>query len=299
MLEVMRTPVCTDPRLFVCRYLRAQTDEIILADLAYRGSETDAVHRIRVATHRARSVLTAFPHPVGESVHIAAMIVELRWIATELGAARDIEVQQQRIGTRLAGLSPEQLVGPVRERVDTYFSKCRQHSQYRARVALTSNRFMKLVDSVAVLADESAQTPIDIDVVAATIHHLSRKVSNRARAVRHARVGLDRDVAMHKTRKAVKRLRYAIEATRPLDPVRTDNAVAQFISLQNVLGEHQDSVVAQHQLLQLACEAALASESSATYALLYQQEVDIAAELVGQLDAAWGAAKDAADSLYP
>jgi len=52
-------------------------------------------------------------------------------------------------------------------------------------------------------------------------------------------------------------------------------------ALQDVLGEHQDSVAARALLLELSVAAHLAGEDGFTYGLLYAQELTLAEEARG------------------
>ena len=68
----------------------------------------------------------------------------------------------------------------------------------------------------------------------------------RKRFERHAR-DLDRrapDAALHEARKRAKQVRYASEAVAPLLGKRARVAAERFAEVQQVLGDHQDAVVA-------------------------------------------------------
>jgi CHAD domain-containing protein len=84
------------------------------------------------------------------------------------------------------------------------------------------------------------------------------------------------DVLLHRARKAGKRARYAAELLALAgvdDPLASDQAVAAWKELQDVLGEHQDSVVAADLLRRLgAATADRPGENGFTYGVLHQRE---------------------------
>lgn len=278
-------------RALLSGYLRDQLDTIIGADLEYRNNRPDAVHRIRVATYRARSAIDAFAEICGVGIEAARISAELRWLGLELGAARDDDVQHERLSNRLAALAPNQIVGPVHDRLDTHFRARHDQQLRRALDALTSARFVVLLDSLEDVLDRlegDNEAPAAAKVIVVRLlERMSDRVNKRVRKVARA-VGVgDRDVAAHRARKAVKRLRYVIEAARPIAPERTDQTLSAFIALQNILGEHQDSVVAQQQLLELADEAARFGESGSTYEELRLVESATAEDQLRKLMDAW------------
>jgi CHAD domain-containing protein len=82
-------------------------------------------------------------------------------------------------------------------------------------------------------------------------------------------------------------MRYAIEAARPLARADTKRTLARFAALQDTLGDHQDSIVAQQHLLELEEDAERSGESGFSYGVMYQRELDIAAQRVSQLPEVW------------
>ena len=64
-------------------------------------------------------------------------------------------------------------------------------------------------------------------------------------------------------------------------------------SLQSLLGEHQDSVMAREALRDVAAQAHAAGENSFTYGVLYGREERTAAAVEAELPGAWEAIADA------
>src|SRR3954464_15818416 len=71
--------------------LREQVQQVRAQDLPVRLDAQDAVHKMRVATRRLRSALTTF-RPLVDADVAGPLRQELKWLAGELGAARDAEV---------------------------------------------------------------------------------------------------------------------------------------------------------------------------------------------------------------
>lgn len=89
----------------------------------------------------------------------------------------------------------------------------------------------------------------------------------------------DPDPAVHKARKAAKRARYAAEIAVPVLGGTARRQVARMKRLQEILGDHQDSVVARNVLLEIAADAHRNGENTFTYGLLYEREVCLAREI--------------------
>ena len=79
-------------------HIREQVQQVQAQDLPVRLDAPDAVHKMRVATRRLRSALTTFK-PLFDADVVRPLRGELKWLAGELGAARDAEVMRDRVRT--------------------------------------------------------------------------------------------------------------------------------------------------------------------------------------------------------
>jgi CHAD domain-containing protein len=68
-------------------------------------------------------------------------------------------------------------------------------------------------------------------------------------------------------------------------------------SLQSLLGDHQDSVMARQTLRELSAVAHAAGESAFTYGLLYGREESRAAAVEAELPGFWAGIRDGAAGL--
>ncbi|WP_424213793.1 CHAD domain-containing protein [Streptomyces sp. BI20] len=270
-------------------HLREQLDAITTLDPAVRRDLPDAVHRLRVATRRTRSAFKthgalldrARTDPLGE---------ELKWLAGELGVDRDQEVLVDRLRTALDTVPRALLHGPVRGRLRTWHGSRRKAAHRRALAALDSPRHLALLESLhALLADPPllppAAKPAD-KALPKVVRRAHGKLLDRLDTALDLPAGPARDLALHEARKAAKRLRYAAEAARPALGAPAKQLVTRVKRLQNLLGDHQDGVVARTALLTLGRQAHAAGESSFTWGLLHARESAHAADLERALPAA-------------
>jgi CHAD domain-containing protein len=117
---------------------------------------------------------------------------------------------------------------------------------------------------------EPAERPA-ADVLPRLVARARRRVLRLAEAADHT-AGSDDDLALHEVRKAAKRARYAGEAVAHVFGEKATRFAASMEHLQEVLGEHQDSLVTQQVLRQLGVQAHLAGENGFTFGRLHGLE---------------------------
>ncbi|MGC0403356.1 CHAD domain-containing protein [Streptomyces sp. SAI-126] len=298
-----RNPVIGDPVTagdHVLAYLRAQRDAIVELDPAVRQDAEDSVHSIRVATRRMRSALKSYGKVLDRAV-TDPIGDELKWLAGELGVDRDREVLSERLKTALDEVPGTLVSGPVAERLNVWSGGNPGGASARLIGVLDSRRHLALLDALdALIADPpllKAAGKKPHKVIAEAVRKDFRKVTGLMEHALELEPGTDRDVAIHEARKKTKRARYAAEAARPAlgDPAKT--VVKSMKSLQDQLGEHQDSVMARQTLRELSAVAHAAGESAFTYGLLYGREEQRAAAVEAELPGVWDGIKAAADAL--
>jgi CHAD domain-containing protein len=262
-------------------YLAEQVEAITAQDPRVRLGDADAVHRMRVATRRLRSALSAYRDFLDPDVTVS-LRAELRWVAASLGGARDAQVIRRRLTLRLALEPAELTAGPVVQRIDEHFDRVIRAAENEARAALDSDRYFRLLDSLdALLASPpvlpAAQKPART-VIPRLIRTDWKRLRSAVRAARGTAAGAARDAALHEARKRAKQLRYAAETATPLRRPRTIRLVAAARQVQDTLGNHQDSVVARGVLLNLGMQAFVHNENAFTYGRLHAVEESGAAD---------------------
>lgn len=274
---------------YVLAYMRAQRDAIVALDPAVRRDLPDSVHQMRVATRRLRSSFRSYAKVLDRTFtdHIGA---ELKWLAGELGVDRDQEVLTEHLTAALADLPRTLLLGPVRTRLRTWSHARSSGSRRRLIAVLDGKRYLDLLNILdALLAGppllKAAAGDPEKVLTKAVLKDVGR-VSALVRQALDASSGTERDLAMHEARKKAKRARYAAEAASGFDE-RFKDRVRAMKSLQTLLGDHQDSVMAREALRGLAAQAQGAGESSFTYGVLYGREERRAAEIEAELPEAY------------
>ncbi|MFJ4556262.1 CHAD domain-containing protein [Streptomyces massasporeus] len=284
----------------VLAYVRTQRDAIVELDPAVRRDAEDSVHSMRVATRRMRSTFKSFGAILDRAV-TDPVAVELKWLAGELGLDRDREVLTERL-TAAVDEVPDGLVrGPVIERLHSWSSA--EHGGARGRLlgVLDSRRYLALLDTLdALIADPpllKAAGKEPHKPIAKAVRKDFRKVSGLIGQAAELEPGTDRDVALHEARKKAKRTRYAAEAAEPVLGKPAKTMVKSMKALQNLLGEHQDSVMARKALRELSAVAHAAGESAFTYGLLHEREEQRALRVEAELPGFWAGIKDGAADL--
>jgi CHAD domain-containing protein len=219
--------------------LEEQVERLLASDPGVRlGDDPEDVHQLRVATRRLRAFLRV-ARPLVEREWADGLRDELGWLGRSLGPARDLDVMLDRLRTDLAELGDDAATaGGLVEALGAE----REHARTDALQALSDGRYFALLDRLETVAEP----PLTGDDV--TLRRLFRKELKRARAVFEA-LGPDAaDEELHGARIRVKRARYAAELASHELGKQGDRFVDAAKELQDVLGEHQDAVIAEQRL---------------------------------------------------
>ena len=276
----------------VLAHVRDQVDQIRAQDLPVRLDAPDAVHKMRVATRRLRSALSTFKTLFDAEV-TRPLSGELKWLAGELGSARDAEVMRDRVRSAVQAESDAADLGPIVDVAAAELDQAYRTAHERVLLELDSDRYHDLLLTFDRLV---ASPPLAKKARAATGKVLPGLVARSYAGVRSlvdeaatTPAGPEREELLHDARKAAKQARYAGESVSVVfgeDALRFAQAME---GVQEALGEYQDSVLTRERLLQLA----LHTSSTATaflYGRLHALE-GARAELSHQhFDTAWKAA---------
>ncbi|MEO3812082.1 CYTH and CHAD domain-containing protein [Sphaerisporangium sp. B11E5] len=253
----------------VIDYLKSQVDALTGQDPQVRREAYDAVHQMRVASRRLRSAMKSFDSVVAETDDLQE---ELRWIAGVLGEARDLEVIHERFGKLLGTLAPDMVVGPVRVRLDEDLLARHREALVRVDAAMRSERYYSLLDRLDALVANPPLTPLAMKKADKVLDKVAVKSWMRVVKKYDTAQSMEdpdkREVAMHDVRKAAKRARYTAEALKSLLGDRATAMAKRAKTVQEVLGLHQDGVVAQEILSEEAARARAAGEDTFTYGVL-------------------------------
>jgi CHAD domain-containing protein len=274
----------------VWKYLSAQADQLRAYDPLARRDAPDAVHQMRVAARRMRSALQAYGRVVDRGT-TQGLVEELRWLGRELTGARDSEVTEQRLTEALDSLPPDLVLGPIHAQLARVMRRRHAEGHDRAVATLADDRYLRMHDAIeALLADppltsrahRSAQRELPKSVGKAWT-----RTEARLRAARRTAPGEEHDRALHETRKAAKRLRYAVEVAGPSIGKPANRLRRALKAVQTVLGEHQDAVTIRPVLRELAVQSHLEGGNGFTYGVLHGQETARAEQAERDLPGAW------------
>ncbi|MEP7088935.1 MAG: CYTH and CHAD domain-containing protein [Nocardioidaceae bacterium] len=277
------------PEEVVRAWLGEQVASVRRHDPLVRADAPDAVHEMRVATRRLRSALVTF-RPLMRREVTDALREELAWIAGLLGAARDAEVLRGRLTAMLAAEDAAVVTGSAAARVDRTLRDRYARAHTRCVQAMTSERYVALLDRLDALMDQRAwaedaheRSPA---VLVDRVRHDWKRLERRVEAVEGTE-GDDRAHRLHEVRKAAKRVRYAAEPLVPQHGTAAERFVKAATRVQSVLGDHQDSVIAQQELRRLADEAVADGDDSFTFGVLHAREDDDQAAIEERAWTAW------------
>jgi len=264
------------------RYVRA----FMAQDPRLRRGHDDSVHQMRVAARRLRSALKTFG-PLVDDVWAKSLREELSWVADALGRARDGEVLLARLQREVDALPPELVLGPVRARIDSKLGGDLVTARASAVETLRTERYLALVDRLVYAAWDPmttglAEAPTDEavrDCVGSAWRRLARSAARLQRSD-----ATDED--WHQARIAAKQVRYAGEAVAPFFGKPAKAFAANAEEIQELLGEHQDAVIAGATLRRLATSAK-AGAGAFTFGLLYARQQDSIERTRGQFPALW------------
>lgn len=279
----------------VAALLREQSAELLAIDPAVRADEPDAVHRMRVAVRRLRSTLRIHRRLLADGP-VAGLADELRHLGTVLGAARDQEVLGELLGAQIARLAPEEVPGPVAERVAAWSAAGYRRSWKQACSTLDTPRYYAVLDAVETL---SARPPLRGRARRAAVPEFERlarreqkRVDRRIAEAGATPLGPDRDEALHDARKAAKRARYASEGAVPVVGKPAARFARRMKAVQELLGDRQDALLACTALPGLAATAHRAGEEGFGYGVLFAGQRAAIARVDYELPTVWKAACD-------
>ncbi|MCX5208964.1 CHAD domain-containing protein [Kitasatospora sp. NBC_00240] len=255
----MPAPATTAPATtigaVVLARLAAQAEVLAALEPAVRADEPDAVHRMRVACRRLRSALQTYRRLFAEGP-ARELATELKWLGAVLGQARDREVLGERLLADARALPPDCRPERTAGRLAAWFRREGDRLRPEVVAALDSTRRRALgADLAALLADP----PLRGRAGRAAVPEFSRiaareqrRTADRVRTALAAGPGPDGDTALHEARKAAKRARYAAETAEPVAGEAARRYAQRMKAVQELLGEHQDAVVAAAALRDLA-----------------------------------------------
>jgi CHAD domain-containing protein len=270
--------------------LRRRYAEILAHDPGVRlDLDPEDVHRLRVAVRRARAVLRA-ARPILDAEWSEPLRDELKWLGGSLGRRRDADVLLGHLRQEIDGL--EQPERAAAESLVERLAAERDAAQTVALDALRSDRYCRLLDAL-----ESAARGPRVQRGEVSLRKLARREFERLQKVADKLGPRSSDDELHRARIACKRSRYAAELAEAEVGKPARRFVERAKALQDVLGTHQDAIVAEAHLRGLLPEAPTPGAAFAAGRLVERQR-DRRRQARGEIESAWGKLKRAAEPAF-
>jgi CHAD domain-containing protein len=206
------------------------------------GGDAEDLHQMRVATRRSRAYLRA-AKALLDRTWAKELRDELGWLGSALGPARDLDVLLAHVREEVAALDEQ-----GRSLAVLVDSLERDHAAARSAAvgALSDERYFALLDRL-----ENVE-PVADPVAGESLADLWWKQFKRTRKGFRGLGTSSSDQELHAARILVKRARYSAELAAAELGKRGDKFVSAAKELQDVLGEHQDSAVAEGRIVEWA-----------------------------------------------
>jgi CHAD domain-containing protein len=244
--------------------LARQYAEILLHDPGVRlDLDPEDVHKVRVAARRTRAVLRA-ARPMLDPSWSEPLRNELQWLGGSLGRRRDVDVLVAHLQREVKTLEqPERTAATAL--VDVLVDE-RETAQAIALDALRSERYYGLLDAL-----EAAARGPRVRTGRVSLRELAQREFRRLHKIAE-RLGPDAsDDDLHRMRIAGKRARYSAELAESEVGKPARKVVARAKALQDVLGTHQDAIVAEARLRELLGNASSAGAAFAAGRLVERE----------------------------
>lgn len=232
--------------------------------------DTEFLHDLRVAVRRTRSVLKTAKAVLPTSV-VGRYRTEFKWLGDLTTPTRDLDVYLLDYPSMAARLVAS--TGPELEPFGRYLERQRASAYRQLARGLRSARFTSLASRWRHDLDQIVSAPPRRPM---TAPFAARRIARAHRLVLDSGAAIDATSppqALHDLRKLCKELRYLLEVFASLhDPAQQWRAVNELKSLQDCLGEFQDTDVQIAELRTFAA-AMMADRSAPATTLLAMGEI--------------------------
>ena len=246
--EVALAPVARPPRITLSAdapvgtaariALKTALDALRFYEPSAGAGEVEAIHQFRVANRRLRAAVELFASVLhGSRVNLLRR--ELPWLGATAGATRECDVTELLIRDRAARLDPssQDALAPIFENL----SAIRREQLGNVAAMFASKRYRLLLDRIGAAPVRKFSSIVTVRQMApAMLRPIARAVIRAGSKLAPA----GPPELLHRLRIRAKRLRYALEIVADLGGKRIRKAVQRLTDLQNVLGLHNDAVVA-------------------------------------------------------
>lgn len=238
----------TQARNQILALLRAQFEAIRAHEAGTRsGSDPEQLHGMRTAVRRFRAILGA-ARAMFAPGWLESLRSELDWLGKVLGDVRDLDVLREHFRSELAALRSARAA--TSQTLLHGIDVRRARAQGRMRAALDSPRYARLLRRLESAVRHPRVVAADLslpDVAAGQFKKLRKAVRSLP--------DNPSSRALHAVRIKVKRARYAAELAEAAVGRPAKRFVKRAKEVQDILGVHQDAVVAEKRLRALLGDA--------------------------------------------
>lgn len=230
--------------------LRSAAARLQEAAPAARDGEVEGIHRTRTSCRRLRSELRAFRDLVDPAWR-EQFETELKWLGNALGDVRDLDILREHLQTAVSGTgdptASEDLSEPLKP-LFAWLDERHEKASQAMREALQSERFHSLTEALQKAIDDAPLLKKSSKPCRSALPPLVEASWRRLKKGAEALKSDSPDPEFHDVRKRAKRTRYTAELIAPTLGRQAEKQAQRFIrlttSVQDLLGEHQDMIVA-------------------------------------------------------
>ncbi|BCA53618.1 hypothetical protein W02_07580 [Nitrospira sp. KM1] len=195
------------------------------------------LHHMRVTVRRMRAVLKSARQIVA-TVWVEPLLSGLQWLGHILGHGRDLDVQIEYFVREM-----QQLKGADRRPIERFLARLQgERARYQQKLIdeMNSARYLGFLTTL----QKSANDPAVVDPEYSPADLARRQFRKLKQIVNNLRASPS-DKDLHRVRIRAKRVRYAAELVKACDRKRISRFVKAAKRFQELLGTHQDAVLAE------------------------------------------------------
>lgn len=216
------------------------------------GDDPEDLHQHRVGIRKLRSLLGSAR--MLEPEWSAGLRAELEWIGDLMNPVRDLDVMVPYLRADMALLDPAEAA--VVERFIAGLGTEREAARKKMLEGLESDRYLDLLRTLEAATVSLVVRPAEDD--------LQSGAARRFRKMRKSAKNLSsppEDEDLHRVRRLAKKARYTADLVKPTGGKKVAKYLADIKQVQEVLGDFQDSVVAEDRIKAFLPEARTPQES--------------------------------------
>jgi CHAD domain-containing protein len=282
----VRAGLADPARVLIAAALRRHVRLVLEHDVGVRLDTPDALHQMRVNARRTRSILRAFADLL-DPTWCRDLLDEIRWMSRTLSAGRENEVVLERLRSAFDDLVGDDDTQRAQQRLEAMLDDDAAAARAPVEEMLASDRYVSLLSALV----DAAAHPRTLDaadrpcreVLPGVVERSWRRFSRRAAKAGKRGASAEQ---LHRARIAAKNMRYLASAVADVYGKPARRLAADAEAVQEVLGEHQDAVVA-CAVLRRAARAPRAGGTAFVYGALYAVQQQAADQAQAEFRTLW------------